>query len=92
MMIRKIALCSVLMFHAAPALADPQLAEPPRTPKKITSIDVRETAVEFVAVTRRAQANTEFHRRYIDESLALNKAYPGYPKPAYVSFDLRVQF
>ena len=70
----------------------PQLIEAQKTPKKLTAIEFRETAVEVVAVTRRARANTEFHRRYVDESLALNKAYPGYPKPAYVSFDLRVQF
>ena len=92
MMIRKTALAGVLACIAGPAFADQQLVEPRRTPKKITSIEVRQTAVEFVAVTRRARADTEFHRRYIDESLALNKAYPGYPKPAYVSFDLRVRF
>ncbi len=92
MLIRKAALFGVLIFYAAPALADPQLIEPRRTPKKITTIEVRETAVEFVAVTRRARSNTEFHRRYVDESLAMNKVYPGYPKPAYVSFDLRVRF
>lgn len=92
MMIRKAALAGVIAFYAAPAMADPQLFEPRKTPKRLTTIEVRETAVDVVAVTRRARADTEFHRRYIDESLALNKAYPGYPKPAYVSFDLRVQF
>ncbi len=92
MFIRKAALFGVLVSYAAPALADPQLIEPRRTPKTLTSIEVRNTQVDIMAVTRRARADTEFHRRYVDESLALNKVYPGYPKPAYVSFDLRVQF
>ncbi len=92
MFIRKAALFGVLVFYAAPALADPQFIEPQRTPKKLTAIEVRNTQVEVMAVTRRARANTEFHQRYVDESLAMNKVYPGYPKPAYVSFDLRVQF
>ena len=92
MLIRKAALLGVFVFYAAPALADPQFTERQRSPKTLTTIEVRETAVEVVAVTRRARANTEFHRQYVDESLAMTKVYPGYPKPAYVSFDLRVQF
>lgn len=92
MLIRKAALLSVLALFSGPALAEMPLVEPQREPKKITAFELRETSVEFVAVTRRARANTAFHRRYVDESLALNKVYPGYPKPAYVSFDLRVAF
>ena len=75
------------MIHAADL--DPSID---RRGVALTTIEVRETAVEVVAVTRRARANTEFHRQYVDESLAMTKVYPGYPKPAYVSFDLRVQF
>ncbi len=92
MLLRKAALSSVLVFYAAPALADPQLIEPRRTPKTLTTIELRDTQVDVMAVTRRARADTEFHQRYVDESLAMNKVYPGYPKPAYVSFDLRVRF
>ncbi len=92
MCIRRTALIGALTFCAGPALADMALTEPQRAPKKITAFEWRETPVELVAVTRRARANTTFHRRYVDESLAMNKVYPGYPKPAYVSFDLRVPF
>lgn len=121
MLIRKAALFGVLVFYAAPALADPQLnkqgrtqktavafkdpgittasalTDPQiivhrRTPKKVAAFDVRDTSVEVIAVTRRARANTEFHRRYVDESLSMAKVYPGYPKPAYVSVDMRVKF
>ena len=92
MLIRKAALLSVFVLYAGPALAEMTLVEPQREPKKITAFELRETSVEVVAVTRRARADTAFHQRYVDESLALNKVYPGYPKPAYVSFDLRVPF
>ena len=92
MCIKRTALIGVLTFYAAPAFAEMTLSETQRTPKKITAFELRETPVELVAVTRRARANTTFHRRYVDESLAMNKVYPGYPKPAYVSFDLRVPF
>ena len=92
MLIRNAAIAGVAALFATPAMADPQFVEPRRTPKPITTIELRDTAFEVVAVTRRAQADTHFHRRYVDESLALNKAYPGYPKPAYLSFDVRVQF
>ena len=92
MRIKRAALLSVFAFYAGPALADTALVEPPRKPKKITSFELRKTSVEIVAVTRRARSDTTFHKRYVDESLAMNKVYPGYPKPAYVSFDLRVPF
>ena len=91
-MMKKAALCCAFTLYAGPAFGEMSLIEPQKTPKRITTLELRETSVDVVAVTRRARANTTFHRHYIDESLALNKAYPGYPKPAYVSFDLRVQF
>ena len=91
-MLKTAALFSAIALYSGPSLAEMTLVDPQRTPKKITAVELRETSVEVVAVTRRARANTVFHRHYIDESLALNKAYPGYPKPAYVSLDIRVQF
>lgn len=98
MLIRKAALLGVFIFHAAPALAEPPKFEPPMfegrkpAPKPITAFEVRQQPVEVMAVTRRARADTHFHRAYMDDSQSMGKVLPGYPQPALFSVDVRFQF
>ena len=97
MLIRKAALFSAFAFYGAPALADMSHSDLHRdghqpTPKTITAFDVNGQSVEIMAVTRRARADTEFLRDYVDDSASMSKVMPGYPQPAVVSVDLRFQF
>ncbi|MEO1252678.1 MAG: hypothetical protein AAFW81_10070 [Pseudomonadota bacterium] len=92
MLIRKAALLGVFIFHAAPALADPFAQGRRPEPRPISSFQFAEQSVEVLAVTRRARADTPFLRDYVDECEDFSKVYPGYPQPAIVSFDLRLNF
>lgn len=94
MLIRKAALLGVLVFYAAPALAETNALYETRrsTPKTLTAFAVGNQPVEVMAVTRRARADTRFHKTYLDDCESMSKVYPGYPQPALVSFDLRVRF
>jgi hypothetical protein len=93
MLIRKAALLGVFIFHAAPTLAQTQLqAERRSGPKTLTAFEIGAQPVEIMAVTRRARADSEFDRYYIDDCETMAKVYPGYPQPALVTFDVRFQF
>ncbi len=93
MLIRKAALFAVFAFYGVPALAQQQAPQQLRSkPKVLTAFEVGAQPIEVMAVTRRARADTEFHRHYIDDCESMAKVYPGYPQPALVSFDVRFQF
>lgn len=92
MLIRKLALSSVLVLHALPALAEPGAREYRSKPKPITQFELRNQSFELLAVTRRARANTAFHRAYMDDCESMAKVFPGYPQPALLSLDVRVSF
>ncbi|GJL95011.1 MAG: hypothetical protein DHS20C05_14160 [Hyphococcus sp.] len=92
MMIRKIALSSVFLFYAAPALG--QSIEPVRKsqPRPIMALTLGSQSIEMLAVTQRARADTPLRRAYVKECKSLSKVMPGYPQPAFVSIDFRLKF
>lgn len=61
-------------------------------PKPLTTLSIGTRPIEILAVTQRARADTEFRRDHLEESQAMSKILPGYPQPAFVSFDIRVSF
>ncbi len=61
-------------------------------PRALAAFSVATKRVEIAAVTRRARADTPLRRDYLEESLNMAKVMPGYPQPAFVSFDLRIKF
>lgn len=61
-------------------------------PKSLTIVTIGAQAVEILAVTRRARADTAIRRDQLEEAQAMSKVLPGYPQPAFVSFDLRFSF
>lgn len=61
-------------------------------PKPVTSFVLAEREVEILAVTRRARADTPLRRAHLDHSETMAKVMPGYPQPAFVSFDVRLKF
>jgi len=63
-----------------------------RKRRSFTAFTVQDRPVLFAAVTRRARADTQLRRDYMQERLALEKVYPGYPQPPLITFDVRVQF
>lgn len=92
MLIRKAALAGVLTFYAVPALAEIEERGHKPTPKSLTTFAVADQSIEVLAVTRRARADTRFHRDYLEDSADMSGFMPGYPQPAIVSFDLRLNF
>ena len=61
-------------------------------PRPVASFTLVERRVEMLAVTKRARADTRLRRAHMDESKVMAKVMPGYPQPAFVSVDLRVNF
>lgn len=61
-------------------------------PKAVASLTVANRRVEMLAVTQRARADTPLERAHLDECRNMAKVMPGYPQPAFVSVDFRVQF
>lgn len=89
MLIRKAALLSAFIFYAPPALAEMAMTA---TPKAISNFEVADRAIEVLAVTRRARADTRFGEHYRRECEAMGKVLPGYRQPPLLSVDLRVHF
>ncbi len=63
-----------------------------RKRRSFTAFTVQDKPVLLAAVTRRARADTQLRRDYMKERLAMGKAFPGYPQPPLITFDVRVQF
>jgi hypothetical protein len=61
-------------------------------PRAVAAIAVASQRIEMMAVTRRARADTPLRRAHIHESEAMAKVMPGYPQPAFVSIDFRINF
>lgn len=92
MPISRAALTAVLALQSAPALATEERDVNAKGPRPIAAIPLGERTVELLAVTERARADTPLRRAYLEECKAMSKIYPGYPQPAFVSVDLRVEF
>jgi PhoPQ-activated pathogenicity-related protein len=61
-------------------------------PHAVAVISVARQRIEMIAVTRRARADTPLRRAHLYECEAMAKVMPGYPQPAFVSIDFRVNF
>lgn len=61
-------------------------------PRAVASLKVANRHVEMLAVTWRARADTPLERAHLDECRNMAKIMPGYPQPAFVSVDFRVEF
>ena len=97
MRIRIILVASVAALHAAPAMGQEAMrqefiAERTPEPRTIKAFSLAERSIEMRAVTRRAQADTPLRRAQMEEAIEMHGVYPGYPQPALVTIDFRVQF
>ena len=61
-------------------------------PRPVTSFLIAQRRVELLAVTRLARADTPMRRAYLDNCETMAKILPGYPQPAFVSLDIRLNF
>lgn len=84
----------LLAMQAAPAAAGGLDEARPFSarPKTVTAFTLAQQRVEMVAVTKRARADTPLRRAHLAESEAMAKVIPGYPQPAFISVDLRLNF
>ena len=81
-----------LATQTSPAEAFDDLMHLTSKPRAIASFEFKEHAIEISAVTRRKRADTAMRRAFLEESRAMGKVLPGYPQPAFVSFDVSVKF
>ncbi|PQA88573.1 hypothetical protein [Hyphococcus luteus] len=84
-----------LAFWATPAAAGERLRHETSfraEPKPVTSFTLAERNIELLAVTRRARADTARRRAHLDNCATMAKVMPGYPQPAFVSLDIRLNF
>ena len=84
-----------LALWATPAAAAQRLAHATpfaAKPRAVAAIVVAQQRFEIMAVTRRARADTPLRRAHLHDSAAMSKVLPGYPRPAFVSFDIRFKF
>lgn len=80
---------------AAPAAAGEMLIhETPfaAKPRPVANFLVADRRVELLAVTRLARADTALRRADLDHCETMAKVMPGYPQPAFVSLDIRLNF
>ncbi len=61
-------------------------------PRTLAAIDLANRRVEMLAVTRRARADTPLRREHLYDSQNMAKMMPGYPQPAFITFDIRFKF
>lgn len=95
----KAALAATVLCGTSPAAAEPASADPmflvaasaPR-PREVTSFDVAGVDFAVIATGRFAAADTARANDDLEESLEMAKVMPGYPQPAYVTFDLKLAF
>ncbi len=81
-----------LAAQISPAEAFDDLMHLTSKPRAIASFEIREQAIEISAVTRRKRADTAIRQDFLEESRAMGKVLPGYPQPAFVSFDISLKF
>lgn len=61
-------------------------------PRPVASFTLAERKVDMLAVTQRARADTPLRRAHLDNCETMAKVMPGYPQPAFVSLDIRLNF
>ncbi len=81
-----------LAAQTSPAEAFDDFMHLKSKPRAIASFEFKERAIEITAVTRRKRADTAMRRALLAESRAMAKVLPGYPQPAFVSFDISLKF
>ena len=93
---RMVIFTSVFWLLSAPALAmdrnDMDRNSVNAPPRAIKSFAVGDRHIEVAAVGRNSRADTLLRREHLDECRAMAKVMPGYPQPAFVSFDIRLKF
>lgn len=88
------ALTVAFVLWASPAAAQklehyaPSLSKP----KAVAVLTVAAARIEMLAVTRNARADTPLRRAHLDDCENMAKVIPGYPQPAFVSVDFRIEF
>ncbi len=84
----------MLVMSSQPAAAQRLDQQSPfaAKPKSVASLFVASQRIEMIAVTRKARADTPLRRAHLYESEAMSKVLPGYPQPAFVSIDFRINF
>ncbi len=85
----------IFVIWATPAAAGDRLVHQASfnaKPRPVTSFRLADRKVEMLAVTRRARADTPLRRAHLDDCETMAKVMPGYPQPAFVSLDLRLNF
>lgn len=83
------------VLWAVPAAAGQRLLhETPfaAKPRPVASFVLADRRVEMLAVTRLARADTARRRAHLNDSEVMAKVMPGYPQPAFVSLDIRLNF
>jgi hypothetical protein len=95
------ALAAWAALGASPVAAEPACADPTFTiverngaaePRILTALDVAGARLAVVATGRLAFMDTRQRNADIEEAIELGKVMPGYPQPAYVTFDLKMSF
>ena len=87
-----IATALLTAFSVQTASANDFDSAPYSSPKPITDFHFGGRDISLLAVTRRARADTPLRQQHLEECREMAKVYPGYPQPAFVSFDLKVHF
>ena len=89
---KAVIIASALAMQITPASALDELTHLTSKPRAIAAFEIQQRAIEISAVTRRKRADTLLRHAYLEECRAMGKVFPGYPQPAFVSFDIRVKF
>ncbi len=89
-----IMLAVAFALSASPAAAQKleHLAPSFSRAKPIIGLPVAAVRIEMFAVTRNARADTPLRRAHLDDCETMAKVIPGYPQPAFVSLDFRINF
>jgi hypothetical protein len=81
---------------AESALADPTFApgsgEYVYHPATLASFSLAGADIAFTAVGRTSRLDTQKRVDDLNEAQAFSKVFPGYPQPAYVTFQLNLSF
>ena len=91
MQFRPLVFAIVFALFSAPAMAFDNVTVG-ASPKAFAKFQLGDHKFEMCAVGRRGHADTPLRRAHLKESRAMGKVYPGYPQPAYVTFDIRFKF
>lgn len=95
------AACAALAFGFSGASAESALADPAFAPNgaayvyrpaRLANFSLAGADFAFTAVGRTARLDTQKRVDDLEEAQALAKVFPGYPQPAYVTFQLNMPF